>query len=185
MKMRMPRPAISALFFLSFLVFLSCGKAYALHILHSYEFGIGTGINTDGEDTKQVLLYPSVNWFLDKYPFLVLHLEADFELIVNGSAVYIAGIAPFLRYALPLENRWRPFAEVGGGTNVISRNETGDRRLGGAFHFSFMAGVGLEYATGENKAIRLSTRYRHLSNAKIYAQNASINEIMFIIAFGF
>lgn len=185
MKTKTPRQAVSTLFFFSFLVFFSCGKAYALHILHSYEFGIGTGINVDGEDTEQLLFYPSVNWFLDDYTFLILHLEADFELIINGKPVYIAGVAPFFRYALPLQNRWGLFAEVGGGANLISRNEAGDRRLGGAFHFSFMTGVGLEYTTKASNAIRLSTRYRHLSNAKIYAQNASINEILLVLAFGF
>jgi hypothetical protein len=74
----------------------------------------------------------------------------------------------------------RPFFEIGGGPNLISRTHIGPRKLGGGFIFSLMAGAGVELKSRLPSS--LSLRFRHLSNGGIFHFNHSINSLFIVIS---
>lgn len=89
--------------------------------------------------------------------------------------------APMLRYYLLDNASIKPFVEAGAGPNLISRNKVENRELGGSFIFSVMGGAGIEFKSG----MKITYRFRHLSNAGLYEHNDGINAHFFMLSFGF
>lgn len=165
-------PICITLVLVSFLLLSGNGSAEEKE--RYFEIGIGGGVNLESINTKQILLAPSINWKIKGQESLRFRIEGDLEFIEDDkNLAVIGGVAPFLRVGAS-ERNLRPFFEVGAGVNLSSRDEIGERRLGGTFLFSLMGGVGFELVT-RGGLISISYRIRHLSNAHLYRLNQGIN----------
>ncbi len=90
-----------------------------------------------------------------------------------------------MRKLLPeVKNDLIPFFEAGTGLNLITHDGIKDRKFGGCFIFSIMVGSGIEFKS-ENYPIKISYRYRHLSNGGIYSPNEGIDSHYLIFSVGF
>jgi len=148
----------------------------------NFEFGVGIGRNLlESLSTKQAIIASSVNFKISDIKNLWLHLEGDIEIISNDKTTIVAGVAPMLRQFLSDSNSIKPFIEAGAGANITSRNGVENKKFGGCFIFSVMAGAGVEFKQG----IKISYRFRHLSNAGIYSPNEGLNSHYLIFSFGF
>jgi len=151
-----------------------------------FELGIGGGTNLfQSLNTEQAIITPAVNWKIKDVKSLWFRLEGDIELINDDRrTTLVFGAAPMLRLFLKEMGNNKPFIEAGAGANFISRNRIEDRHLGGSFVFSFMGGVGYEFKTG-GRPVGISYRYRHISNAGLYAPNEGIDSQYLILSIGF
>ncbi|RZT38665.1 acyloxyacyl hydrolase [Cupriavidus agavae] len=91
----------------------------------------------------------------------------------NQQNLFEFGISPILR----VEKRggyFVPFAEASVGLRVLSHAGTSDEhRMGSAFQFSDMLGVGVGF--GKNAATEVGFRFQHISNAGIKEPNPGSN----------
>jgi len=154
-----------------------------------YFFDIGVGAGSDllhGLGTKQVLIAPALNWQVRNLDSLWIRFEGDVEAIHHhGKMTFVFGAAPLLRwFPCPGQTRYGPFAEGGVGVNLISRCKMEERDLGGGFIFSPMASVGYAFPLWEKPAT-FSLRYRHVSNAGLYSENAGLDSLYLLMSFAF
>lgn len=152
-----------------------------------FEIGIGVGTNLlQSLDTQQVLIIPAMNWRIVEKKKLWFRFEGNAELIkADNKIAFVVGVAPMLRkFFLEVKSGLIPFVEIGAGLNLISHNGIKDRRFGGCFIFSIMAGAGIEFKSGGHP-IKISYRYRHLSNGGIYSPNEGIDSHYLIFSAGF
>ncbi len=131
-----------------------------------FEIGVGVGTNLlQSLDTQQVLIISAMNWRVTEKEKLWFRLEGDTEIIkADNKIILVAGVAPMVRKILPeVKNDLITFFEAGAGLNFISRDGIKDRKFGGCFIFSIMAGAGIKFKI-KNHSMNFSYRYRHLSN---------------------
>lgn len=99
----------------------------------------------------------------------------------DGSTEY--GLAlPILTYYFNLGNSLSPY--IMGGLGVMYKDLRG-YNLGGKFTFMETAGLGLAYFLNQNIAISAEWRFRHMSNASIYKENAGLNSSIFLAGFSY
>jgi hypothetical protein len=157
----------------------SYGEARQEH----WDFGIGGGINFDGNPVSQILLIPAYNRRLANSRHVLYRLEGNIELLEGFRKItLVAGLSPFLRWYMK-ETGPGPFVEIGAGVNVITRNHTGNKEHGGFIEFSPSAGAGVRFGSQE-RPISISLRLRHLSNAHIFPINQSVNTLYLILSIG-
>ncbi|GAQ95701.1 lipid A 3-O-deacylase [Thermodesulfovibrio aggregans] len=149
---------------------------------NNFELGVGYGRNLfESLSTNQLLIAPAVNFKIPDMKNLWLHIEGDVEIINDDKTTVVAGVAPMLRQFLSDSITLKPFIEAGAGANITSRNGVENRRFGGAFIFSVMAGFGVEFKSG----MKISYRFRHLSNAGLYSPNEGLNSHYLMFSIGF
>lgn len=110
----------------------------------------------------------------------LLRLQAEFNVAgwdarggTNPQNLFEFGISPILR----VEKRggyFVPFAEASVGLRVLTHAGTSDEhRMGSAFQFSDMLGVGVGF--GKNANTEVGFRFQHISNAGIKEPNPGSN----------
>ena len=89
---------------------------------------------------------------------------------------------PVLTYYFDTGTRFTPYIE--GGLGLLYTDLRG-YSLGG--HFSFMEniGVGASYFLTQNIAFNASWRFRHISNAGLYDDNAGLESGIFLAGFSY
>lgn len=172
---------------LTFLCLLSAGAVSGEDRGRYWDFGIGGGINFDGNPTNQVLLIPAYTARISGSRLLWYRLEGNLELLEGKregqhKLTAVVGVAPVLRWYMK-ETGLSPYFEIGAGANLITRNFTANKESGGFFLFSPMAGAGIQFST-QGKPISISCRLRHLSNAHIFPINESMNNLYVILSIG-
>lgn len=80
----------------------------------------------------------------------------------------------------PYLDRLAPYIE--GGLGMLYTDLRG-YSLGGHFSFTETLGVGVAYFLDANMTLNLGWRFRHVSNAGIYENNAGLNSYMFLAGF--
>lgn len=174
--------AFSPLFAFIALLTVCAGSSYCEEKKSYWELAVGPGLNIDGIHTNQILIAPGLS-LQSRKEWLRYRVEGALELIDNeGQITAVVGAAPFLRFDL-LKRKSRPFFEIGAGVNVISRNHIGRKDTGGAFIFSVMGGAGYEFTLYE-RPVAISCRLRHLSNACLYPNNESLNNVYLLFSIG-
>ena len=110
----------------------------------------------------------------------LFRLQAEFNVAgwdarggTNQQNLFEFGISPILR----VEKRggyFVPFAEASVGVRVLTHTGTSDEhRMGSAFQFSDMVGVGVGF--GKNANTEVGFRFQHISNAGIKEPNPGSN----------
>lgn len=165
---------ISNLFLILCALLLFSDSAFTEEKEKYLEIGLGGGTNLEGINSKSMLLAPAINWKIKGTESLRLRLEGNLEFVKDKKhLIIVGGVSPFLRIHASGKTI-KPFLEVGVGANVASRDEIGERNLGGIFLFSLMGGAGFEFVA-EKHMISISYRFRHLSNAHLYPTNQGVN----------
>jgi hypothetical protein len=160
-----------------------CGQAAAEVRRTHFELGIGGGADLNGLGTAQVLLAPAVSIPLHR-EIVSLRLEGNIEFIHwRGSTMFIGGISPLIRAALPL-GKISPFLEMGPGVNYADHVRFADRELGGPFFFSAMGGIGFEIRF-DKRDVSISYRVRHISNARLQDHNQGMNSQYIMLSMSF
>jgi len=77
-------------------------------------------------------------------------------------------------------NTFSPFLEYSIGTSLISDYEINEHKLGGAFSFNHILGIGYKF----NK-FNLSLKYQHYSNNGIYKENTGINFYLLSLSYNY
>ncbi len=144
----------------------------------SFDLAVGAGFSLNSNmATKQALIAPAVQWQLDQAPFLRFRLEGNLELIHHdGKLTIVAGPASMVRSLLFSGKRYGPYVEGGVGANYISRRYIKHRNMGGSFIFSPMAGAGYLFPV-KGRDCSLAVRFRHISNADTYSNNAGLDSL--------
>ena len=99
----------------------------------------------------------------------------------NGSLELGAGL-PMITYYFDLGNHIYPYME--GGLGLLYTDLRG-YRLGGHFSFTETVGVGATYFLQHNLALNVGWRFRHISNANLYHNNAGLESGIFLAGFSY
>jgi len=109
---------------------------------------------------------------------------ADFiplYLVHTGDTRYAAGFNPIiLKWNFTSGRRVAPYAEFGGGILFSKHNippGTND------VNFMPQASVGLQFLTHNSRAVVVSAKYLHISNAGLATPNPGINTLQFAIGY--
>jgi hypothetical protein len=125
-------------------------------------------------------LLPEGSFEIGVEPFMGLITETK-KKGSEGSTEF--GLAlPVLIYHFNLGHGLSPF--VMGGLGVMYKDLRG-LNLGGKFTFMETVGAGLSYFMNENVAVSAEWRFRHMSNASIYKENAGLNSGIFLAGFSY
>ena len=100
----------------------------------------------------------------------------------NSGSVELGLGLPTLTYYMDLGIPVYPYIE--GGLGVLYTDLRG-YHLGGHFSFLETAGVGVSYFLGDNVALNVGWRYRHISNAGLYDHNVGLNSGIFLAGFSY
>jgi hypothetical protein len=92
------------------------------------------------------------------------------------------GVTPLLKISYPLGSRILAYIE--GGAGVIWENIE-SHSYAHAFNFSPQAGAGIDIKIAGNYALSLAYRFRHTSNAGLYAGNPGVNSNFLMIGIGY
>jgi len=90
----------------------------------------------------------------------------------RSGSLELGGVLPVLTYYFDLGYRIYPYIE--GGLGVLYTDLRG-YNLGGHFSFMETVGTGVTYFLNENVALNVGWRFRHISNASLYDENAGLN----------
>jgi lipid A 3-O-deacylase len=111
--------------------------------------------------------------------------SADFMplyyVIQPGQSAYAAGFNPVnLKWNFTSHNKVVPYLELGGGVLFSNNNVPAGTDT---TNFLTHAALGFHFFTHENRALTLSTRYEHISNAGLATPNPGINTVQFTVGF--
>jgi hypothetical protein len=88
-------------------------------------------------------------------------------------SLWDAGVTPMLRWAGPEVSAARLFIEAGVGVHLLSATRINqERRLGSAFQFGEIGGVGISF--GEHHRYELGAYVQHVSNGSIKQPNSGL-----------
>ena len=108
-------------------------------------------------------------------------LEAWVAPIVGQRNTVEAGVNPVgLRVAFDGGQSLVPFVDLSGGIMVTGLRQVG---TGGGFQFSESVRAGFQWFVTAETAVSLSYQYRHMSNARIYDQNAGLDTHYALLGF--
>ena len=94
------------------------------------------------------------------------------------------GLTPVFRFQRQsVESGLAPFAELGIGVHIQSRENLEDKDFGTLFAFGSHLGFGMQF--GSDQAYEISYRFQHLSNAGIGDDNPGINFHMLRLGYRF
>lgn len=180
---------------LTFVLLLLCGLAGAQSTTlgdKPWDFGVwfGGGLSVPGgtKDTQMVnaslrlgkvltgnhggsLLRGNFEWSADLIPL--------YYLVQPGKNAYAGGFNPVnLKWNFTSGSKFVPYLELGGG--VLFSN-TDVPAFTNTTNFLTHGGVGLHIFTDEKRAVTLTTRFEHISNAGLASPNPGINTVQFTI----
>ena len=130
----------------------------------------------------QLLLdYERISWHAAPPP-LRLKFEVNAGMTTDGRQRGLLAVnALALYYLEPYRSgRWTPYVE--GGIGLIY-TDFQVRGQGLRFNFNPQAGIGAEYALGDNRALTAGVRVHHVSNGHTYQENRGINSVL--LTFGY
>ena len=114
------------------------------------------------------------SWHVGGYWDLSLAYWANDSPGRTNSSLVDIGFTPVLRLEQATPGDIAPYLEAAVGAHVLSESSVStERRFGTLFQFGSHVGAGLRF--GPRRAIDLSYRYQHLSNASIKQPNQGIN----------
>lgn len=99
----------------------------------------------------------------------------------NGSIELGLGLPEFTYY-FNTGTRLTPYVE--GGLGVLYTDLRG-YHLGGHFSFTENLGLGASYSLSDNLALHMGWRFRHISNAGLYSDNAGLESGLFLAGFSY
>jgi opacity protein-like surface antigen len=157
----------------------------------------GYTFSLDQKDVEMVPVHMHIGYTLFKGQPWILP-EGAFEIAIEPFASVITkaenkkktahgsnefGLAlPVLTYHFNLGCGISPF--IVGGLGVMYQDIRG-LHLGGEFTFMETVGAGVSYFLNENMALSAEWRFRHMSNASIYKENAGLNSGIFLAGFSY
>jgi lipid A 3-O-deacylase len=160
---------------------LAPARATEARWIDSVSATVGKDDNSSNTDLYRLGLQNRWNhtWFNDGAWYLggYWDLEAaywDSDHDTNGS-LYEVSLTPVLRLQRDtgLSQTVRPFAELGVGGHLLTKQWIADRDLSSNFQFGLHMGAGLGF--GDKGRYELMYRYQHLSNANTRTPNQAIN----------
>lgn len=163
----------------------------------AWSSGLRTGytFSLDNKGVEMVPVHVHIGYTLFKgKPWLIP--EGSFEVGIEPFASVITSlkkesakgdnefgiVLPALTYYFNLGSGFSPY--ITGGLGVMYKDLRG-YNLGGKFTFMETAGLGLAYFMNESIALSAEWRYRHMSNASIYEENAGLNSGIFLAGFSY
>lgn len=99
----------------------------------------------------------------------------------HGSVELGLGL-PELTYYFDTGTRFAPYIEAGLG---LLYTDLRGYHLGGHFSFTENAGLGAVYFLNDNLVFNASWRYRHISNAGLYSDNAGLDSGVILAGFSY
>jgi opacity protein-like surface antigen len=127
-------------------------------------------------------IFPEGSFEVAIEPFASVITKAENKKkTAHGSNEFGLGL-PILTYHFNLGCGISPF--VVGGLGVMYKDLRG-LHLGGEFTFMETIGAGVSYFLNENVALSAEWRFRHMSNASIYKENAGLNSGIFLAGFSY
>jgi lipid A 3-O-deacylase len=152
----------------------------------SWEFGVRSGYSFGQRDVEMVpvnarigyTLFRGKKWIIP-HGALQIGIEPFASVITKvanpsqrSGSLELGGVLPALTYYFDLGYNIYPYVE--GGLGMLYTDLRG-YNLGGHFSFMEMVGTGVTYFLNENIAISVGWRFRHISNASLYDDNAALN----------
>jgi hypothetical protein len=153
----------------------------------NYEFGLRYGYGVTCKAHEQlhfnsflprwgVFLTRPDNSLLGKLRLSLL-VEGIVGAINDGNNGWDLGFTPLLKISYP----WGPIlGYIEGGAGIIWEN-IDSPSYAHAFNFSPQVGAGIDLKIYRSLALSLAYRYRHTSNAGLYAENPGVNTNFFMI----
>ena len=123
-----------------------------------------------------IFLTQSDNPVLGKLRFSFL-VEGLVGAVNDGNSGWDIGFTPLLKISYPIN---RVLAYIEGGAGVIWEN-IDSSSYAHSFNFSPQVGAGMDIKVYKNYALSLAYRFRHTSNAGLYAENPGVNSNFFMI----
>ena len=123
-----------------------------------------------------VFLTQSDNPYLGKVRLSFL-VEGLIGAVQGGNLGWDIGFTPLLKISYPLG---RVLGYIEGGAGVIWEN-IDSISYSHCFNFSPQVGAGVDIKIFKNYALSLAYRFRHTSNAGLYAENPGVNTNFFMI----
>jgi|SRR5579862_5641325 len=115
----------------------------------------------------------SFEWSADFMPL--------YYLVQPGQNAYAAGFNPVnLKWNFTSRNYVAPYLELGGGVLFSNNNVPA---FTDTTNFLTHVALGFHLFTHENRALTLTTRYEHISNAGLASPNPGINTVQFTVGF--
>lgn len=114
---------------------------------------------------------------------LQLGLEPFVNTITEPKTGIETGLDVFIRYLHPITSSAKLVAEVGSGPMYLSidTREQGDA----GFNFMNQFGLGTQFRLGDDSALTVGYRFRHVSNAGTSQPNSGINSNAIVISYSF
>jgi len=152
----------------------------------SWEVGVRSGYSIGQRDVDMVPVHLRIGYTLFKGKAWIIPRGA-FEIGVEpfasvitsvanpdkrSGSLELGGVLPFVVYYFDLGYGIYPYIE--GGLGALYTDLRG-YSLGGHFSFMEMLGTGVTYFLNENIALNVGWRFRHISNAGLYKNNAGLN----------
>jgi hypothetical protein len=152
----------------------------------SWEFGVRSGYSFGQRDVEMVpvnarigyTLFKGKKWIIPQGAFQI-GIEPFASVITKvanpshrSGSLELDGVLPALTYYFDLGYNIYPYVE--GGLGMLYTDLRG-YNLGGHFSFMEMVGTGVTYFVNEHIAISVGWRFRHISNAGLYDDNAALN----------
>ena len=113
-----------------------------------------------------------------RFSFLV---EGLVGAVNDGNSGWDIGFTPLLKISYPMK---RFIAYIEGGAGVIWEN-IDSISYSHCFNFSPQVGAGIDIKVYKNYALSLAYRFRHTSNAGLYAENPGVNSNFFLIGLAY
>jgi|UniRef100_A0A7C3SIT9 hypothetical protein len=184
-----PRLSKSFLPLLVICAILSPGPAAAAafdyaHFNKECGLRLAYGKSTRKADVKLYSLLPRWGIFLVRPGSILaglglsLVLEGTFSIAEAEDTGWELGLVPMLKVSLPLGHKALLFLEGGAGVMLENINTPA---VAHTFNFASQIGGGVDLALTRRWALSLAYRFRHSSNAGIYAENSSFNVNLFQI----
>ena len=127
-----------------------------------------------------VFLTKSDNPYLGKLRLSFL-VEGLVGAVQDGNLGWDIGFTPLLKISYPLG---RILGYIEGGAGVIWEN-IDSISYAHCFNFSPQVGAGVDIKLVKNYALSLAYRFRHTSNAGLYAENPGVNTNLFMIGLAY
>lgn len=130
----------------------------------------------------QPWIFPEGSFEIAIEPFASVITKAENNAKTAHGTNEFGLVLPALTYNFNLGYGLSPF--VIGGLGLMYKDLHGFH-TGGHFTFMETVGAGLSYFVNENVALSAEWRFRHMSNASIYNENAGLNSGIFLAGFSY
>ncbi len=162
----------------------------------SWELGLRSGYSIGQRNVDMVpvnvrigyTLFKGQKWIIPRGAFEV-GIEPFASVITSvanpdkrSGSLELGGLLPVLTYYFDLGNGLYPYFE--GGIGMLYTDLRG-YNLGGHFSFTETFGTGVTYFLNDRLALSVGWRYRHISNAGLYKDNAGLTSDVFLAGFSY